>query len=76
MPNQVLEGDDFSAGFSVMNRTDKPREITVRIEAVGDIDGKDKVKSVEQKVKLAPFARQTVLLPMKAGLIAKRRDVP
>ncbi|MES1990119.1 MAG: alpha-2-macroglobulin family protein [Pseudomonadota bacterium] len=76
MPNQVLEGDDFSAGFSVMNRTDRPREVTVRIEAAGDIDGKDKVKSVEQKVKLEPFARSTVFLPMKAGLIAMRRDVP
>ncbi|MFZ1983070.1 MAG: MG2 domain-containing protein, partial [Desulfatitalea sp.] len=29
MPNQVLEGDRFQAGFSVMNRTGKPRSITV-----------------------------------------------
>lgn len=75
MPNQVLEGDDFSAGFSVMNRTDKARSITVKVEAIGDIDGKEKLKSVSQIVKLEPFARTTVFMPMKAGIIAKRRDV-
>src|SRR3546814_1679262 len=28
MPNQVMEGDTFTAGFSVLNRTDKKRRTT------------------------------------------------
>ncbi len=33
MPNQVLEGDAFTARFTVMNRTAQARTLAVRIEA-------------------------------------------
>lgn len=35
MPNQVTEGDEFRAGFSVMNRTGEERQLTVKIEVRG-----------------------------------------
>ena len=37
MPNQVTEGDLFTAAFSVMNRTDTARDIRVTITAEGDV---------------------------------------
>jgi len=75
MPNQVREGDNFSAGFSVMNRTDAPREIKVTIEAGGDLDGKD-VQTKEETVKLDSYKRATVYFPLKAALLPVTRDLP
>ncbi|MBI5062142.1 MAG: hypothetical protein HZB87_01355 [Desulfatitalea sp.] len=61
MPNQVLQGDRFQAGFSVMNRTDKARRITVAIQASGPLaDG----AALTQTVELAAFKRQTVYMPV------------
>ncbi len=37
LPNQVLDGDSFSAGFSVMNRTGESRNIEVKIKAEGRV---------------------------------------
>ena len=74
MPNQVLEGDTFSAGFSVMNRTDKPRQIEVQIVAEGDVEKSADTDSFKKMVDLEPFARTTVFLPLKAGQIAMSRD--
>ena len=37
MPNQVMEGDRFEAGFSVMNRTSSSRRLTVNIRATGGV---------------------------------------
>ena len=60
MPNQVRAGDHFAAGFSVMNRTDQPREITVKIKAAGDVDA-DKTQAAHiETVRLAPYKRTTV----------------
>ena len=49
MPNQVTEGDEFKAGFSVMNRTDKPRKIKVDISAMGNIKKRDGCTKSELK---------------------------
>lgn len=68
MPNQVTEGDSFQSGFSIMNRTDLTRELTVTITAKGAIEtekGKD-IKQVTQTVTLAPYKRATVWLPLKS----------
>ena len=77
MPNQVHEGDTFTAGFSVMNRTDALRTLTVKIEAFGDTVTKDSdVVSTEQTVTLAPYKRQTVTLPLDAKMLPIDREVP
>ncbi|MBN1907319.1 MAG: large extracellular alpha-helical protein [Deltaproteobacteria bacterium] len=67
MPNQVTEGDSFKAGFSIMNRTDKTRELTVNITAEGAIEtdpGKNN-KEITQTITAEPNKRSTVWLPLK-----------
>lgn len=73
MPNQVREGDDFSAGFSVMNRTDSARTIKVVITASGDIEG---AATKEETLTLEPYKRATVTMPLKTKLLPVDRDVP
>ncbi|MGD9161232.1 MAG: alpha-2-macroglobulin family protein, partial [Desulfobacteraceae bacterium] len=68
MPNQVTEGDSFEAGFSVMNRTDKERDLEITITAGGEIetdDGTARQKTI-QRVKLKPYKRDTLWLPVKS----------
>lgn len=74
MPNQVREDDNFTAGFSVMNRTDKPRSIKVSITASGDVAGGTQTK--EETVQLEPYKRATINLPVKAALLSIDRAEP
>lgn len=62
MPNQVLAGDRFQAGFSVMNRTDRSRELNVTIHAEGPLAGG--VPLVTRRITAEPYARHTVYLPV------------
>jgi len=62
MPNQLTQGDRFTAGFSVLNRADKARDLTVTLQATGAIAG-DK-QSTKQTVHLEPFQRDTVWMPL------------
>lgn len=74
MPNQVREGDKFSAGFSIMNRTDHDRTMDVTIEAAGDLkDGKPQTKT--DSVTLAPYKRTTVFIPLEAGTLPVEREI-
>ena len=73
MPNQVMEGDRFKAGFSVMNRTDTPRDVTVTIMAEGTLDAAGKINTT---VHLEPFKRETVWLPLQAGTLPQERGQP
>jgi alpha-2-macroglobulin len=62
LPNQVTAGDRFTAGFSVLNRSDKARTVSVDIDARGPIvNGKAKTHQV---VVLPPFKRETLWLPV------------
>jgi uncharacterized protein YfaS (alpha-2-macroglobulin family) len=72
MPNQVTEGDRFDAAFSVMNRTDKPRDIRVTIAAQGNVTAP---VSHTETVHLEPFARTTVQTPVAAASVTQSRDV-
>ncbi len=74
MPNQVREGDEFNAGFSVMNRSDKARTIKVTVTATGDVQDVEKASKVET-LTIEPYKRATVLLPLKTSLIPVTRDV-
>lgn len=74
LPNQVLDGDAFSAGFSVMNRTEATRNIEVKIRAEGQVaapDGESRPEGpaaeITQTVTAEPFKRYTVRLPVKAA---------
>ena len=75
MPNQVTEGDDFAAGFSVMNRTGEARTIEVAIEAEGDIEAAAPAR-IAQSLELGPYRRETVYLPLAAGRLKAVRGRP
>jgi hypothetical protein len=75
MPNQVTEGDSFKAGFSVMNRTDKKRELEVVLSASGDVDLKDgAAATLTQKVTLDPYKRTTVWMPLQVKALDASRE--
>ncbi|WP_052045857.1 Ig-like domain-containing alpha-2-macroglobulin family protein [Candidatus Paracaedibacter symbiosus] len=58
MPNQVAEGDRFEAGFSVMNRTDKTRNMKIEIVA------NEGTKTFDRTVTVEPFKRATIYTPI------------
>ena len=72
LPNQVLGGDSFTAGFSVMNRTGESRNIEVKITAEGQVvPGKSgqqqtAAATTSQTIAAEPYKRYTVRLPVKA----------
>ena len=65
MPNQIAEGDHFQAGFNVMNRTDKKREIKVSISAHGPIEEPQGTAVHQETITLEPFKRTTVFMPIQ-----------
>ncbi|GAB6096461.1 hypothetical protein JCM14469_27140 [Desulfatiferula olefinivorans] len=67
MPNQVTSGDRFKAGFTVMNRTDKPRTLSVAVRVEGSLDPEASPAELSQKMTCPPFERKTVFLPVTAG---------
>lgn len=75
MPNQVREGDAFTAGFSVMNRTDESRTIRVSLEATGDLKGETRQIKAEE-VTLEPYKRATVYMPLTAAVLPATRALP
>jgi alpha-2-macroglobulin len=62
MPNQVTQGDRFTAGFNVLNRSNQPRSLIVTLTASGVIEGGKQTHS--ELVRLEPFQRRTVWMPL------------
>ena len=75
MPNQVLEGDSFDAGFSVMNRTDKERKISVSIKAEGNLDVAKTPANLTKTITLAPYKRESVFIPIQTTAIAQKAEI-
>ncbi len=75
LPNQVLEGDRFDAGFSVMNRTDKPRDLVVTIHAEGNLDAAQTPADLTKTVSLEPYKRTTILMPLQTTVVTQGSDV-
>ena len=65
MPNQVTQGDHFTAGFNVLNRANKARTVTVTLNATGVVEGGK--QSLTQSVHLEPFQRHTVWMPLRTN---------
>ena len=68
IPNQVTQGDSFEAVFTVMNRTDKDRNIKIHLSAEGK--GVEAV-SVDKTIVAAPYVRNKVFLPVKVNQSGK-----
>lgn len=69
MPNQVTEGDAFKAGFTIMNRTDKTRTLSVFITVDGPLDPAS-ARELSKKITCPPYKRMTEFLEIqtqKAG---------
>lgn len=60
MPNQVIAGDRFEAGFTVLNRARGERRLEVRIAASGAASGQRR-----EIVNLKSFERRTLVLPLQ-----------
>ncbi len=63
LPNQVTEGDRFDARFTVMNRTEEIRTLTVTAEVTGAAESSGlAAKSIEAE----PYKRYDVSFPVRA----------
>lgn len=60
MPNQVAPGDRFDAGFTVLNRDQKARSLTLELAVSGGASAQR-----SELVELQPFERRTLLLPVQ-----------
>ncbi|MBS1972048.1 MAG: Ig-like domain-containing protein [Bdellovibrionales bacterium] len=75
MPNIVREGDTFKGAFSVMNRTDKPRDLKVTVSATGDVVLDPKSNAlIEKTVHAEPYKRQIVDFDVKVPLLKEIRN--
>jgi uncharacterized protein YfaS (alpha-2-macroglobulin family) len=61
LPNQVTAGDRFEAGFTVMNRTERERTLTVTVEAKGPLAAPARI---ERQVTAPPYKRVGIWLPI------------
>ncbi len=65
LPNQVIEGDRFDARFTVMNRTEEIRTLTVTAEVTGA--GVDSPGLTAQTLEAEPYKRYPVSFPVKTS---------
>ncbi len=65
-PNVVTEGDKFEIGASILNRSKRSRNMTVRLQATGPLTLDSDLK-YQQRVKFAPFERKVISWNVEAG---------
>lgn len=65
LPNQVTDGDAFDASFSVLNRMESEREVSVAIETQGDTVP----YSHSESITLEPYERRLVTARTQAILV-------
>lgn len=68
LPNQIMEGDKFTAKFTVMNRTEHTRTIKVAVSASGSVEGN---AQTEQTLTLEQYKRGVVNLDLKSTRFGK-----
>lgn len=71
MPNQVVEGDNFVAAFTVMNRNSEKRRVKVTIAAGGTMA--EAVAPVTEEVEVGAFERKMVKMKITAGKVLADR---
>lgn len=74
LPNQVTEGDQFTARFTVMNRTKSVRQVAVTVMATGQVKGALNKNSQTFKVTLKPFVRKNIEVPIESASIKRLRS--
>ena len=73
MANQVRDGDELLAGFEIYNSTNANKEVVCAIDAegaviVGPFKDTTENQGTKQNIKLEPFGRKVVYLPLRASL--------
>ena len=61
LPNHVTAGDRFEAQFTVLNRTDAARQLTVSLRATGAVEPTD---GLSTSILATPYQRYVVRLPL------------
>jgi uncharacterized protein YfaS (alpha-2-macroglobulin family) len=74
LPNQVTEGDSFTAGFTVMNRTEKNRKLTATIKVEGDI-ALGSSTTYSETINAEPYKRIKIEVPVLTKPIKTVRNV-
>ncbi|MBL6664263.1 MAG: large extracellular alpha-helical protein [Rickettsiales bacterium] len=66
MPNQIREGDNFDAGFVILNREKTIQEVTLEIDAdiINEDNSKQSLPKVVKRITVEPFKRQKVFIPI------------
>ncbi|MXW54471.1 MAG: hypothetical protein F4Z66_10965 [Gammaproteobacteria bacterium] len=64
LPNLVTDGDVFDSSFSILNRTDSTRKVSVEIRATGDVEP----YSHTELIALEPFERKVISALTKTEL--------
>ncbi|NOZ10688.1 MAG: large extracellular alpha-helical protein [Gammaproteobacteria bacterium] len=67
LPNQLTEGDHLQARFTVMNRSDKPRQLDITLQAQGALTPKGSSTSQSIQLDTQPYQRYPVTLAVQAG---------
>ncbi|HEC13980.1 MAG TPA: large extracellular alpha-helical protein, partial [Acidiferrobacteraceae bacterium] len=67
LPNQLTEGDHLQARFTVMNRSDQPRQLDITLQAQGALAPKGSSASQSIQLDTQPYQRYPVTLPVHAG---------
>lgn len=60
MPNQIVAGDSFEAGFSILNSSSEVAKLELSIEAKGVANAKKEMELV-----VGPFTREKIFLPLQ-----------
>ncbi len=63
LPNQVLAGDHFQAGFSINNRTGQARTLQVKVKVAGPLPAGAQ-REFSFQLKTGPYERNTIWLPV------------
>ena len=63
LPNQLLAGDSFSAGYTLLNRTEQTRTLRYAFTATGPLRPEG-AGPVSGDITLAPFQRQVLRFPL------------
>jgi alpha-2-macroglobulin len=76
LPNRLLAGDSFSAGYTLVNRTDQTRTLTIGFRAEGPLQPSQATPAESStEVTLAPFQRQVVRFPLTTKGVGELRLV-
>ena len=74
LPNRLLSGDSFDAGYTLVNRSDRGRNLKLRFRAEGPLAKTNEAAvEVASELPLAPFERQVVRFPLRTEGVGELR---